>query len=97
MFYPSCRDSSLNYYWRGSRQAYYPFSRRLRNAYDKGKLIMDGDISLEDLGDLSPPIPRALDFIGNVPGSDTITDSPLLLFQVSHCCFQFNCYLFLHA
>jgi hypothetical protein len=57
---------------------YYPFARRLRNADDKGKLIMDAYISLEELGDISPPIPRALDFIGNVPGSDTITD----------CCFR---------
>jgi hypothetical protein len=43
----------------------------------------DADISLEDLGDLSPPVPRALQFIRNVPGSDTVTDSPLLLFQVT--------------
>eukprot|EP00253_Pinus_taeda_P014028 PITA_14028 len=74
---------------------YYPFAGRLINADDKGKLIMDctgegvllveaeTDISLEDFGDLSPPIPRALEFISNVPGSHTITNSPLLLFQVT--------------
>lgn len=50
---------------------------------------VDTDISLEDLGDLSPPIPRAFDFINNVPGSDTITGSPILLFQVGSRGFMF--------
>ena len=72
---------------------YYPFAGRLRNA-DKGNLIVDytaqgvllveagTDISLEDFGDLSPPIPRALEFINNAQVSDPLTDSPLLLLQV---------------
>lgn len=107
MFYPPPCNSSMNGHGRNDPVQvigealgkllvdYYPFAGRLRNADDKGKLVMDctgegvllveadADISLEDLGDLSPPIPRALEFINNVPGSDTITDSPLLLFQVT--------------
>jgi hypothetical protein len=75
---------------------YYPFAGRLRKA-DKGKLKMDctgegvllvesdADISLEDLGDLSPPIPRALDFINNAQASDPLRNSPLLLCQVGIC------------
>eukprot|EP00253_Pinus_taeda_P035476 PITA_35476 len=74
---------------------YYPFAGRVRDADDKGKLIMDctgegalfveadADIALEDFGVLSPSLPRALDFINYVPISRPITESPLLLFQVT--------------
>ena len=69
---------------------YYPFAGRLRNA-DKGKLIVDCtvqgvllveadvNISLEDFGDMSPPITHALEFINNAQVSDPLIDSPLLL------------------
>ena len=72
---------------------YFPFAGRLRDA-DNGKLTVDctgegvlfveaeADISLEEFGDLYPPIPRGDDFINNVPGSEDITDSPILLIQV---------------
>lgn len=74
---------------------YYPFAGRVRDADDKGNLIMDctskgallveadADISLENFGVLSPSLPRALDFINYVPLSKPITESPLLLFQVT--------------
>eukprot|EP00253_Pinus_taeda_P010517 PITA_10517 len=75
---------------------YYPFAGRLRNApKGKGKLIIDctgegvlfveadADVSLEDLGDLSPPIPRAFEFINNAPESYSLRNSPLLLCQVT--------------
>lgn len=74
---------------------YYPFAGRVRDADDKGNLMVDctskgvllveadADISLEEFGVLSPPLPRALDFINYVPLSKPITESPLLLFQVT--------------
>ena len=72
---------------------FYPLAGRLRDA-DNGKLTVDctgegvlfveadADISLEDFGDIYPPVPRGDDFINNVPGSENITDCPLLLIQV---------------
>ena len=72
---------------------YFPFASRLKDA-DNGKLTVDytvegvlfveadADISLEEFGDLYPPISRGDEFINNVPGSENITNSLLLLIQV---------------
>lgn len=74
---------------------YYPFAGRLRDADDKGKLMLDctgegalfveadADISLKDFGVLSPPFPPDFDVIYSVPGPDTVTGSPVLLVQVT--------------
>lgn len=72
---------------------YYPFAGRVRDA-DKGKLVVDcfgegvlfveadADISMEELGD-STLFPRGFNFIKNVPGSESVTDTPIIHFQVT--------------
>ena len=42
----------------------------------------DADVALEEFGDLQPPFPCWDDLLHDVPGSLTITNSPLLLIQV---------------
>eukprot|EP00253_Pinus_taeda_P033504 PITA_33504 len=73
---------------------YYPFAGRLRDA-PFGKLVVDctsegvlfveadADISMEEFGDLHPPFPCWADLLHDVPGSQNITNSPLLLIQVT--------------
>ena len=72
---------------------YYPFAGRLKDA-PGGKLIVDctgedvlfveadADVALEEFGDLQPPFPCWDDLLHDVPGSLTITNSPLLLIRV---------------
>ena len=72
---------------------YYPFTGILRNA-NKGKLIVDcttqgvllveagADISLAAFGDLSPLIPRGLEFINNAQVLDPLIGSLIFLLQV---------------
>lgn len=74
---------------------YYPLAGRLREGPNR-KLMVDcngegvlfvganADFTLEQLGDrLEPPSPFLEDFLYNVPGSDDILGTPLLLVQVS--------------
>lgn len=73
---------------------YYPFAGRLRDA-SAGKLVVDctgegvlfveadADVALEEFGDLQPPFPCWDDLLHDVPGSLTLTHSPLLLIQVT--------------
>eukprot|EP00253_Pinus_taeda_P008426 PITA_08426 len=73
---------------------YYPFAGRVREAA-AGKLVLestgegvlfveaDGDFALEELGDLLPSFPCWQDLIYDVPDTLTITNSPLLLIQVT--------------
>ncbi|CAK7357358.1 unnamed protein product [Dovyalis caffra] len=74
---------------------YYPFAGRMREGPDK-KLIVDctgegvlfieaeADVTLEQFGDpIKPPIPCFDELLHNVPGSDGMLNSPLLLFQVT--------------
>lgn len=75
---------------------YYPLAGRLRDA-DNGKLqlectgegvlFVEADahhVSLKDFGDLiCPPIPCLDDLLYQPSGSETITDSPLLIIQVT--------------
>lgn len=73
---------------------YYPFAGRLRDAAE-GKLVVDctgegvlfveadADVTLEEFGDLQPPFPCWDDLLHDVPGSETLTNSPLLLIQVT--------------
>jgi hypothetical protein len=73
---------------------YYPFSGRARDA-PAGKLVVectgegvlfveaDADVTLEEFGDLQPSFPCWQDLLHDVPESQTITKSPLLLFQVT--------------
>jgi hypothetical protein len=73
---------------------YYPFAGRLREA-PAGKLAVDctgegvlfveadADVALEDFGGLHPPFPGWDNLLHDVPGSQAITNSPLLLIQVT--------------
>ncbi|KAJ0872589.1 putative benzyl alcohol O-benzoyltransferase [Helianthus annuus] len=73
---------------------YYPFAGRLKEG-PAGKLMVDcsgegvlfieaeADVMLDQFGDaLRPPFPCMEELLYNVPGSDGILDSPLLLIQV---------------
>ncbi|XP_054823741.1 benzyl alcohol O-benzoyltransferase-like [Prosopis cineraria] len=74
---------------------YYPFAGRLREGLDRKLLVdcneegvlfieADADVSLSQFGDtLQPPFPSFEELLHNVPGSDGITKSPLLLIQVT--------------
>ena len=73
---------------------YYSFAGRLKDG-PGGKLIVDctgegvlfveadADVALEEFGDLQPPFPCWDDLLHDVPGSLTVTNSPLLLIQVT--------------
>ncbi|KAM7475061.1 hypothetical protein LguiB_022304 [Lonicera macranthoides] len=74
---------------------YYPFAGRLREV-SGGKLVVDctgegvlfieadADVRIEQFGEaLHPPFPCVEELIYNVPGSDGILNSPLLLIQVT--------------
>eukprot|EP00253_Pinus_taeda_P033593 PITA_33593 len=73
---------------------YYPFAGRVREA-PAGKLVLestgegvlfveaDADVALEELGDLLPSFPCWKDPLYDVPDTLTITNSPLLLIQVT--------------
>lgn len=75
---------------------YYPLAGRLREGKQRKLMVdcngegvifieADADVSLHQFGQhfLKPPFPCFYDFLYNVPGSDGILDSPLLLIQVS--------------
>ncbi|KAK2991163.1 hypothetical protein RJ640_015468, partial [Escallonia rubra] len=74
---------------------YYPFAGRLREG-PRGKLIVDcsgegvmfieadADVTLEQFGDaLQPPFPCLEELLYDVPGSQGVLNSPLLLIQVT--------------
>ncbi|KAM7489481.1 hypothetical protein LguiB_026965 [Lonicera macranthoides] len=74
---------------------YYPFAGRLREV-SGGKLVVDctgegvlfieadADVTMEQFGEaLHPPFPCVEELLYNVPGSDGILNSPLLLIQVT--------------
>ncbi|KAJ9559243.1 hypothetical protein OSB04_013857 [Centaurea solstitialis] len=74
---------------------YYPFAGRLKEGPTR-KLMVDcsaegvlfieaeADVTLKQFGDaLQPPFPCFEEVLYNVPGSDGILDSPLLLIQVT--------------
>ncbi|KAL8550097.1 hypothetical protein ACS0TY_008795 [Phlomoides rotata] len=74
---------------------YYPFAGRLREASGR-KLVVectgegvvfieaDADVTLQEFGDaLYPPFPCMEELLYHVPGSNGITNSPLLLIQVT--------------
>ncbi|PON34201.1 Transferase [Trema orientale] len=74
---------------------YYPLAGRLKEGLNR-KLMVDcngqgvlfiaatADLRFDQLGDaIRPPCPFLDDFLYNVPGSDSMLGSPLLLFQVT--------------
>ena len=73
---------------------YYPLAGRVKDALTS-KLVVectregvflveaDADVSLEEFRDLQPSFPCWQDLLHDVPGSQTITNSPLLLIQVN--------------
>lgn len=74
---------------------YYPFAGRLRETLGR-KLVVDctgegvmfieadADVTLDQLGDsLQPPFPCFQQLLYDVPGSEGVTDCPLILFQVT--------------
>lgn len=73
---------------------YYPYAGRLIDA-PAGKLVVectgegvlfveaDADVAIEEFGDLYPPFPCWDDLSNNVPGSLTITNSPVLHIRVT--------------
>ncbi|KAK2991166.1 hypothetical protein RJ640_015471 [Escallonia rubra] len=81
---------------------YYPFAGRLREG-PRGKLIIDcngegvmfieadADITLKQFGDvLQPPFPCLNELLYDVPGSEGVINSPLLLIQLKKLDFELD-------
>ncbi|KAE9619004.1 putative benzyl alcohol O-benzoyltransferase [Lupinus albus] len=74
---------------------YYPFAGRLREGADRKLMVdcneegvlfieADADVTLEQFGDaLQPPLPCFEELLYDVPGSEGILYTPLLLIQVT--------------
>ncbi|XP_050366612.1 benzyl alcohol O-benzoyltransferase [Argentina anserina] len=74
---------------------YYPFAGRLREGPNRKLMVdctgegivfieADADVTLRQFGDaLQPPFPCLEELLYNVPGSDGVLNSPLLLIQVT--------------
>ncbi|XP_019427438.1 PREDICTED: benzyl alcohol O-benzoyltransferase-like [Lupinus angustifolius] len=74
---------------------YYPFAGRLREGADRKLMVdcneegvlfveADADVTLEQFGDsLQPPFPCFEELLNDVPGSEGILHTPLLLIQVT--------------
>ncbi|XP_004290447.1 PREDICTED: benzyl alcohol O-benzoyltransferase [Fragaria vesca subsp. vesca] len=74
---------------------YYPFAGRLREGPGRKLMVdctgegilfieADADVTLRQFGDaLQPPFPCLEELLYNVPGSDGVLNSPLLLIQVT--------------
>ena len=73
---------------------YYPYAGRIRQE-PENKLVVDctgegvlfieadADVTLEQFGDpIQPPFPCADELLYNVPGSEGVINTPLLIFQV---------------
>ena len=78
---------------------YYPFAGRLREGPNRKLMVdctgegvifieADADVWLDQFGDtdLKPPFPCFEEILYDVPGSNGITDCPLLLIQVLYVC-----------
>ncbi|KAG5255391.1 hypothetical protein OIU76_018951 [Salix suchowensis] len=74
---------------------YYPYAGRIRQE-PENKLVVDctgegvlfieadADVTLEQFGDpIQPPFPCADELLYNVPGSEGIINTPLLIFQIT--------------